>query len=330
MAKKPEQQPLPEMEQRDLPEIEQAAQKYREFRDERMRLNRLESEAKSALIQVMKNLGRTYYNFDGVTVQLEVTEGVKVRAARDDDEQVESRASVRESKEWVEDAKASVDSTTQGDTNEITEVEEADSADNVLNFFGKRDAAADFDQSEPSEIDDRPSPVNVTFEADDAPAVPDNLSKRDQALWYALNHQPGAANRWAVAANFKTLEDSRLTEAIRFEFGNKGGFTISGLKLAFAGGDIPKFWFGKTDPKGKPTLEGKALLAATRQLLNLPKPGKAGKVTASADDFTAEQCSICKRLDGAHDVNCPNHPKAKPLTGARRSKAQPAQKGGAV
>lgn len=87
MGKKANQETLPGMEARDVPEIEQAAENYRKIRDERCELSKRESEAKAALIQVLKNLGRSFYQYNGLKVQLEITDNVKVRASEDGDEE---------------------------------------------------------------------------------------------------------------------------------------------------------------------------------------------------------------------------------------------------
>lgn len=68
------QEALPGMERRDLPEIEQAAENYRKIRNQRCELSKKEAEAKAALIQAMKNKGRSYYSYNGLNVQLRAVE----------------------------------------------------------------------------------------------------------------------------------------------------------------------------------------------------------------------------------------------------------------
>ena len=87
MGKKASQESLPGLESRDVPEIERAAERYRKIRDERMELAREESEAKASLIQLMKNLGRSFYSYGGLKVQLEITDNVKVKASDDEDDE---------------------------------------------------------------------------------------------------------------------------------------------------------------------------------------------------------------------------------------------------
>src|SRR5262245_53088685 len=80
------QEELPGMERRDLPEIEQAAERYRKVRDERCALSKKESEAKASLIAVMMKAGRSFYSYNGLTVELSNVENVKVKSSKDEDD----------------------------------------------------------------------------------------------------------------------------------------------------------------------------------------------------------------------------------------------------
>ncbi|MGH8529335.1 MAG: hypothetical protein ACRETN_05760 [Nevskiales bacterium] len=81
MAKaKPKQEDLPGMESRDLPEIEQAAERYRQVRDERAALSKLEGERKAKLIQTMISNGRSFYSYNGLIVELSQKENVRVKS----------------------------------------------------------------------------------------------------------------------------------------------------------------------------------------------------------------------------------------------------------
>ena len=106
---------------------------------------------------------------------------------------------------------------------------------------------------------------------EDTATIPDKLSPRDTALWHALHHKEGAAARWTVFRNAGDHSDARLLDKIAFEFSPRGGLEIAGVKFAFTGGELPKFYFNKTTPKGNPTLQGRSLLEAVRKLMNLPK-----------------------------------------------------------
>lgn len=81
---------LPGMEDPALAQIEEAAERYREIRDERCALSRKEAEAKGILMEVMKKAGRTHYAFNGWIVTTTVQENVKVKTKDDEDDEEES------------------------------------------------------------------------------------------------------------------------------------------------------------------------------------------------------------------------------------------------
>jgi hypothetical protein len=80
---------LPGMEDRDIPEIEEAAERYRDVRDDRIALSKDESTAKQALIAVMKAHKRSVYSRNGMSITLEEIDNVKVKTAKKDDEEEE-------------------------------------------------------------------------------------------------------------------------------------------------------------------------------------------------------------------------------------------------
>lgn len=84
---KAKQTDLPGMENRDIPEIEQAAERYRDVRDDRIALTKDESEAKQALIAVMKKHNRQVYTHNGLSITLEEIDNVKVKSAKKADEE---------------------------------------------------------------------------------------------------------------------------------------------------------------------------------------------------------------------------------------------------
>lgn len=61
---------LPGMENRDIPELEELASEYVDIRDERIALNRRESELKKKLRAAMKQHNRVRYANDGVEIEL--------------------------------------------------------------------------------------------------------------------------------------------------------------------------------------------------------------------------------------------------------------------
>ena len=86
---KAKQTALPGLENRDIPEIEEAAERYRDIRDDRIAMSRDEAEAKQSLIEVMKKHNRTVYTHNGLSVTLEEIDNVKVKAAKKADEEEE-------------------------------------------------------------------------------------------------------------------------------------------------------------------------------------------------------------------------------------------------
>lgn len=112
-------------------------------------------------------------------------------------------------------------------------------------------------------------------EAENAPA---NLILPERALYYALNHKPGAETRWAELRAKGEISDTDLHAAISAEFSPRSGGEKGGLKFSYSGGDTLKFYFNRANPKsgGQPTLQGKRLMAAARGVLGLAKAGKKG------------------------------------------------------
>lgn len=86
---KAKQADLPGMEDRDIPEIEEAAERYRDVRDERIALSKDESTAKQSLIAVMKAHKRSVYSRNGMSITLEEIDNVKVKTAKKDDDEEE-------------------------------------------------------------------------------------------------------------------------------------------------------------------------------------------------------------------------------------------------
>jgi len=131
------QEDLPGMEQRDIEAIVQAAERYRETRDERMRLSKLESEQKQDLIAVMKKHDKSYYTYRGLTVALSEEINVKVKAKDDD---MDAEASTRNTREMVADLKNAVKPPAPDPTPEESE-------SNVVSFFSNQEANAEVEES---------------------------------------------------------------------------------------------------------------------------------------------------------------------------------------
>jgi len=138
-AAKAKQVALPGLEQRDIEAIVQAAERYRETRDERMRLSKLEGEQKQDLITIMRKYDRHSYNYRGLFITLTEEIGVKVKAK--DDEQIEAEASTRNTKRDVDELKAAAATTPAPDPTP----EESES--NVVSFFSNQEANAEVEES---------------------------------------------------------------------------------------------------------------------------------------------------------------------------------------
>lgn len=90
------------------------------------------------------------------------------------------------------------------------------------------------------------------------------------ALHRALHSTEGAADRWRDGGSF---DDALLTERIAAEFGIMGGFGAPGVRVEFRGGKTPRITIEIGDGPGV-ELEGRELLAATREVLQLRRPGE--------------------------------------------------------
>jgi hypothetical protein len=96
----------------------------------------------------------------------------------------------------------------------------------------------------------------------------------DDLLLLAAHRRIGMDDRW------ETMEreggtDLEIRAALGRAFdlgvlGKKGVVHEPGGCCCFEGGDLPKFWSGKTNFEGRPTLEGKALVERARRVLEIP------------------------------------------------------------
>lgn len=91
-----------------------------------------------------------------------------------------------------------------------------------------------------------------------------------KTLHHALHSMSGAPERWA-RRKASGLTDAALAEAVGEEFGEWSGGSLGAGWTCMASG--PKIWFGSAgDGKGgrrKPDLQGRALLDAVRELLDV-------------------------------------------------------------
>jgi hypothetical protein len=96
----------------------------------------------------------------------------------------------------------------------------------------------------------------------------------DDLLLLAAHRRIGMDDRW------ETMEREGGTDLeIRAALGRAFDLGVLGMKgvvrepggcCCFEGGDLPKFWSGKTNFEGRPTLEGKALVERARRVLEIP------------------------------------------------------------
>ena len=99
-------------------------------------------------------------------------------------------------------------------------------------------------------------------------------SELADGLWQALHCIENADKRWEKLRR-TGVTDEDLCEAIRYEWGLGGGQSGPDMQaISYHGGANPRFWFGKMIGGGKPTLQGRRLLAAVRQLMNVGLPGR--------------------------------------------------------
>lgn len=322
---KANQEALPGMERRDDPEIEQAAERYREIRDERCALSQREADAKSALIQVMQNKKRSFYSYNGLTVQLSNQPNVKVKAKDEDDEpsgKFISRPRQIEEREELGPATAEPSEEEPGEEERARLHQEA-----VERWRQARQASNDSEE----------------IKTGSDPMI-------NAALTAALHSFEGAKERWGLLQE-NGATDAELQAAISQEFGDGGGSRAFGGEN-HKGGKKPEFeWLGQAEgfEHGKRKFKGKALLARVRQVLSIGAPGQSNDPDAdhsaaypdddieamqeqfgvchecgvendheescsqrapleSKDDFTAPRCDECKRTDGGHTKDCSLNP----------------------
>jgi hypothetical protein len=274
--KKATQEELPGMEARDVPEIEQAAENYRKIRDERCELSKRESEAKAALIQVMKNLGRSFYQYNGLKVQLEITDNVKVKSSDDGDEEptgtfTSRKRQVKEkAEELIERQHAEAD---------VTE-EERERL--------HREAVATWRRERPASVEDEAVRDAKKFSEIMGEEGPDSdaewfasLTVEEREKYYAAPCKCGHSRDWHGE------EDKDICE--------RGCGVCAKCK---------QYHCPVCDTKGghQATCEHYVLGEGT------PVQQAGGAQVVNLDDFTAQRCDECKRIDGGHTKECSKNP----------------------
>lgn len=319
MGKKAKQAELPGLEQRDVPEIEQAAEHYRRIRDERCELSKQEAEAKSALIQVMKNLGRSFYQYNGLKVQLEITDNVKVKSSDSGDEEpigTFRQPATRKSKRQ------------QQGSEQVDEAErERLHREAVANWRRERPAS-----TEEEEDIDREATAGMGSRAfrQEEPAG----EAEDGGMPFPTEYPQAEINRMAEFCAADRIGDEKKSVKICYVDGQPHAITGAVWKSAncmqvHAWPILPLANVGEENAK----TYGQALEEYNRQFdepdhdyrplsyqdikINCgsvknpdwwvmvgPELTFAVKKEAQADDFTAPICDECKRIDGAHAQEC--------------------------
>lgn len=105
-------------------------------------------------------------------------------------------------------------------------------------------------------------------------------SKKNDTLEEGLCRVLGR-EKWATARK-SGLTDAQLKQRIGDAFGIAGGSSGPGLTpIQYKGLSNPRFWFNRMSPSGKPTLQGKQLVAKVRAILGIPYPEQATGKTIS-------------------------------------------------
>ena len=113
------------------------------------------------------------------------------------------------------------------------------------------------------------------------PPEPAEKLDTDTLLLFAANLRSGMAERWEQIQR-DGAGDAEIRAALGRAFGlgemeldglgkvRAGSHSVPGGCCSFVGGDAPKFWAGKTNWQGRPTLESKALVDRARRVLEIP------------------------------------------------------------
>ena len=94
--------------------------------------------------------------------------------------------------------------------------------------------------------------------------------KQQAALAQALHGLEGSKERWA---NTKCIDDSALVERIALVFGIAGGYGGRDFSYEYHGGTNPRITL-MVPGEAPLLLVGKDLLAATRELFGISRPGE--------------------------------------------------------
>lgn len=153
-------------------------------------------------------------------------------------------------------------------------------------------------------------------ESSPAPKVT-SIEGLNKQLHRALHHFEGAEARWA-ALRKKGASDDELREALGYDLGLGGSSSSRDIgSVAYKGGKNPGIWFNSISTQGKPSLQGKELLAAVRDLLGIRR--EPAKEESSPRRHGGAEKS--KRPDKGN-VKKPVKPKAKAQKPATKKAAR--------
>ena len=93
-------------------------------------------------------------------------------------------------------------------------------------------------------------------------------------LYGALHMFVDAEVRWDQRRK-NGLTNKGLRDAVASEFGSMGGRAGDEGHYTFRGGSNPAIWFDICGEHGPPSLTGCALLAAVREVMQIPLPGQS-------------------------------------------------------
>lgn len=102
-------------------------------------------------------------------------------------------------------------------------------------------------------------------------------SFRREAIRRACASYVGGQDRWATLADTGAT-DEEIEEMLGIEMGISGGSSGPGCLPECHQRNPPSIWLGELTPKGKPTLAGKALIAAVRDVFGIHQKVNEGQL----------------------------------------------------
>jgi ParB/RepB/Spo0J family partition protein len=138
--------------------------------------------------------------------------------------------------------------------------------------------------------------VQVQSKPKEPGAVP---SRYEKQLYRALHSFEDAGKRWEKLKR-RGATDGELLKQIGEELGIDGSSSTIDGWVSYKGGKNPVVWFDAIKRQGKPSLQGKALIDATRKLLEIPQPSakpNTPQTHAAEDARTAKARADSDRIE---------------------------------